>query len=41
MNNFTNERAPLADDFFGYLSDVHTDLGRYYYLDLRVGFGGN
>ena len=41
VNNLTDERAPLADDFFGYYSDVHTDMGRYYYLDLRVGFGGN
>jgi outer membrane receptor protein involved in Fe transport len=40
LNNFTNERAPLADDYFGYLSDAHTDYGRYYYLDLRVSFGG-
>jgi iron complex outermembrane receptor protein len=40
-NNFTNERAPLADDYFGYLSDAHSDWGRSYYLDLRVSFGGN
>jgi iron complex outermembrane receptor protein len=39
-NNFTNERAPLADDYFGYLSDAHSDWGRSYYLDLRVSFGG-
>ena len=41
VNNFTNERAPLADDYFGYMSDVHSDWGRSYYLDLRVSFGGN
>jgi outer membrane receptor protein involved in Fe transport len=41
VNNFTNERAPLADDFFGYLSDVHTDWGRSFYLDLRLSFGKN
>ena len=41
VNNFTDKRAPLADDYFGYYSDVHTDFGRYYYLDLKVGFGGN
>ena len=39
VNNFTDARAPLADDFFGYFSDVHRDLGRYFYGDLRVGFG--
>ncbi|MFZ9905129.1 MAG: TonB-dependent receptor domain-containing protein [Steroidobacteraceae bacterium] len=39
INNFTNERAPLADDYFGYLSDVHSDYGRNYYLDLRMSFG--
>jgi outer membrane receptor protein involved in Fe transport len=41
VNNLTNERAPLADDYFGYLSDVHSDWGRSYYLDLRVSFGGD
>jgi outer membrane receptor protein involved in Fe transport len=41
VNNLTNERAPLADDYFGYMSDVHSDWGRSYYLDLRVSFGGN
>jgi len=40
-NNFTNARAPLADDYFGYLSDVHSDYGRSYYIDLRVSFGKN
>ncbi|MFZ9967299.1 MAG: TonB-dependent receptor domain-containing protein [Steroidobacteraceae bacterium] len=40
INNFTNERAPLADDYFGYKSDVHTDYGRNFYLDLRMSFGG-
>ncbi len=39
INNFTNERAPLADDYFGYKSDVHSDYGRNYYLDLRFNFG--
>jgi len=39
VNNFTNERAPLADDYFGYMSDVHSDYGRHYYLDLRLSFG--
>ncbi|MFK7957879.1 MAG: TonB-dependent receptor [Lysobacterales bacterium] len=35
INNFTDERAPLADRFFGYFADVHRDLGRYYYTELR------
>ena len=39
VNNFTDERAPLADDYFGYMSDVHSDYGRHYYLDLRMSFG--
>ncbi len=38
VNNFTNERAPLADRYFGYFADAHRDLGRYFYLDLRMGF---
>lgn len=38
VNNFTDERAPLADRYFGYFSDSHRDLGRYYYLDLRLNF---
>jgi len=36
VNNFTDERAPLADRFFGYFADSHRDLGRYYYVDLRL-----
>jgi iron complex outermembrane receptor protein len=40
ITNFTNERAPLADDYFGYKSDVHSDYGRSFYLDLRLSFGG-
>lgn len=38
VNNFTDERAPLADRYFGYFSDSHRDLGRYYYLDVRLTF---
>ena len=37
IKNFTDERAPLADRFFGYFADAHTDLGRYFYVDLRLG----
>ena len=36
VNNFTDERAPLADRFFGYYADQHSDFGRYFYLDLQV-----
>ncbi|MGB5336351.1 MAG: hypothetical protein WBN07_12080, partial [Woeseiaceae bacterium] len=38
INNVTDERAPLADRYFGYFSDSHRDLGRSYYLDLRLDF---
>ncbi len=34
--NVTDERAPLADRYFGYFADAHTDYGRYYYLSFRV-----
>jgi outer membrane receptor protein involved in Fe transport len=35
INNLTDERAPFADDSFGYFADQHRDLGRYYYLDFQ------
>ena len=38
VKNFTDERAPLADRSFGFLSDAHTDYGRYMYLDVRASF---
>ncbi len=38
VNNFTDERAPLADRYFGYFADAHRDLGRYYYVDVRLTF---
>ncbi|MCE2407544.1 MAG: TonB-dependent receptor [Pseudomonadales bacterium] len=31
VNNLLNERAPLADRYFGFMSDVHRDYGRYIY----------
>ena len=34
VNNLADERAPIADDSFGYFADQHRDLGRYYYIDL-------
>ena len=38
VNNLFDERAPLADDSFGYWADVHRDIGRSYYIDLRLAF---
>jgi iron complex outermembrane receptor protein len=38
INNVLNERAPLADVRFGYFSDVHRDLPRAFYLDLKLDF---
>jgi outer membrane receptor protein involved in Fe transport len=38
INNLTNERAPLADGYFGYWSDAHSDYGRHYYVDVHVRF---
>ena len=37
-NNVTDQRAPLADESFGFFSDAHRDWGRFYYLDLRMQF---
>jgi outer membrane receptor protein involved in Fe transport len=38
INNVTDERAPIADESFGYFKDAHRDLGRYFYLDVRMNF---
>ena len=38
VNNFTDERAPLADRYFGYFADVHSNYGRSYYLDVKLNF---
>lgn len=38
INNLTDERAPLADRYFGYFADAHSDYGRAYYLELRAKF---
>ncbi len=38
VNNLTDERAPVCDCRFGYWSDAHRDLGRYYYFDVRLSF---
>ena len=34
--NVTDERAPLADRYFGYFADMHQDLGARYYLEFRA-----
>ena len=36
VKNIEDERAPLADDTYGYYSRTHSDIGRNYYLELRV-----
>ena len=36
IKNVGDKRAPLADGYNGFFSDVHSDLGRNYYLDFRV-----
>jgi len=38
VKNLTDERAPLADRYFGYFADAHSDYGRAYYLELRAKF---
>ena len=36
IRNLTDERAPFADRYFGYMADVHYDYGRNFYVDLRM-----
>ncbi len=38
IKNLADERAPLADRYFGYFADAHRDLGRYFYMDLKASF---
>jgi outer membrane receptor protein involved in Fe transport len=38
VNNMFNQRAPFADGYFNYFSDAHRNMGRYFYVDVRVGF---
>jgi outer membrane receptor protein involved in Fe transport len=38
INNFTDERAPIADANFGFFQDAHRDWGRNWYVDLRMRF---
>ena len=35
INNIQDRRAPLADRFFGYFADAHTDYGRSMYVDYK------
>ena len=30
VKNIADERAPLADGFFGFYSDIHRDEGRHF-----------
>ncbi len=36
VKNIDDERAPLADRFYGFFADAHQDYGRNYYLDFRL-----
>ncbi|KRO33515.1 MAG: hypothetical protein ABR59_02210, partial [SAR86 cluster bacterium BACL1 MAG-120507-bin14] len=38
VKNLQDERAPIADGYNGYFSDVHSDVGRNYYLDLTINY---
>tara|TARA_Y200000002_G_scaffold382957_1_gene402238 strand:- start:102 stop:3482 length:3381 start_codon:yes stop_codon:yes gene_type:complete len=38
VNNIEDKTAPLADEAFGYDSDVHNGYGRSFYFDLRTSF---
>jgi len=38
IKNIEDERAPLADGYQGYFSDVHQDLGTIHQLELRMRF---
>jgi outer membrane receptor protein involved in Fe transport len=38
VNNVADERAPLADESFGFFDDAHRDFGRFWYVDLRMQF---
>ncbi|OUW88646.1 MAG: hypothetical protein CBD86_02545 [Gammaproteobacteria bacterium TMED226] len=38
VKNLEDERAPLADRFYGFFADAHQDYGRNFYLDIKVKF---
>lgn len=39
VRNIFDKDPPLADDTFGYVSSLHSNRGRFVYLDLRKSFG--
>ena len=36
VKNLNDERAPLADSFYGFFADAHQDYSRNYYVSLRI-----
>lgn len=38
VRNLTDEDPPLADESYGYLGDLHSNRGRYWYASLRRAF---
>lgn len=36
IKNITNQLPPIADESFGYFSSVHSNIGRYIYLDMSI-----
>ena len=38
IHNLTNERALLADRFYGYYADVHKDPDRYFSVEYNITF---
>lgn len=38
VKNIADEQPPIADESFGYFSSVHSNRGRYFYIDIRKSF---
>ena len=38
VKNIEDERAPLADRFYGFFADAHQDMGRNSYIDFKMSF---
>lgn len=38
VRNLTDEQPPIASASFGYISDVHSNRGRYVYVDYSISF---
>jgi len=38
VKNIEDERAPLADRFYGFFADAHQDMGRNSYIDFKLSF---